>query len=464
MLPIKRIHFIGIGGVGMSAIAWVLLKKGIPVSGSDVQPNSLTARLEEIGAKIRFGHSPDNVKDAGLVVISSAIREDNPELVHARSLKIPIWHRSRMLADILAEGDGITIAGTHGKTTTTSMVSLMLEKAGLDPTILIGGDLPELGGNAKLGGGKYIVAEADESDGTFLLYHPRYTIITNVESDHLDYYRMPENVRKAFQKFLLGLPADGYAILCADDIGLRSILNINLSCNAVFYSTRFINADFYAGDITLSPGGSTFILYKQKEAMGEMYLSVPGHHNIQNALAAVALGHTLGVPLNIIKDALEGFHGVKRRFQVKGIYEGVTVIDDYAHHPTEVSTTLASAIALRESKKGRIIVVFQPHRYTRTQDFHAQFAQSFDTADIVVITEVYSAGEKPISGVSGKLIYDGLVKRSHPNVLYVPDMDDICDKLLSIIVPGDIIFTMGAGNISKVGEKLLQRLTLKQPV
>ncbi|MCX6999126.1 MAG: UDP-N-acetylmuramate--L-alanine ligase [Candidatus Sumerlaeota bacterium] len=464
MLPIKRIHFIGIGGVGMSAIAWVLLKKGIPVSGSDVQPNSLTARLEQIGAKIRFGHSPDNVKDAGLVVISSAIREDNPELVHARSLKIPIWHRSRMLADILAEGDGITIAGTHGKTTTTSMVSLMLEKAGLDPTILIGGDLPELGGNAKLGGGKYIVAEADESDGTFLLYHPRYTIITNVEPDHLDYYRMPENVRKAFQKFLLGLPADGYAILCADDIGLRSILNINLSCNAVFYSTRFINADFYAGDITLSPGGSNFILYKQKEAMGEMYLSIPGHHNIQNALAAVALGHTLGVPLNIIKDALEGFHGVKRRFQVKGIYEGVTVIDDYAHHPTEVSATLASAIALRESKKGRIIVVFQPHRYTRTQDFHAQFAQSFDTADIVVITEVYSAGEKPISGVSGKLIYDGLVKRSHPNVLYVPDMDDICDKLLSIIVPGDIVFTMGAGNISKVGERLLQRLTLKQPV
>jgi len=464
MLPIKRIHFIGIGGVGMSAIAWVLLKKGIPVSGSDVQPNSLTARLEQIGAKIRFGHSPDNVKDAGLVVISSAIREDNPELVHARSLKIPIWHRSHMLADILAEGDGITIAGTHGKTTTTSMVALMLEKAGLDPTILIGGDLPELGGNAKLGGGKYIVAEADESDGTFLLYHPRYTIITNVEPDHLDYYRMPENVRKAFQKFLLGLPADGYAILCADDIGLRSILNINLSCNAVFYSTRFINADFYAGDITLSPGGSTFILYKQKEAMGEMYLSIPGHHNIQNALAAVALGHTLGVPLNIIKDALEGFHGVKRRFQVKGIYEGVTVIDDYAHHPTEVSTTLASAIALRESKKGRIIVVFQPHRYTRTQDFHAQFAQSFDTADIVVITEVYSAGEKPISGVSGKLIYDGLVKRSHPNVLYVPDMDDICDKLLSIIVPGDIVFTMGAGNISKVGERLLQRLTLKQPV
>ena len=464
MLPIKRIHFIGIGGVGMSAIAWVLLKKGIPVSGSDVQPNSLTARLEQIGAKIRFGHSPDNVKDAGLVVISSAIREDNPELVHARSLKIPIWHRSRMLADILAEGDGITIAGTHGKTTTTSMVSLMLEKAGLDPTILIGGDLPELGGNAKLGGGKYIVAEADESDGTFLLYHPRYTIITNVEADHLDYYRMPENVRKAFQKFLLGLPADGYAILCADDIGLRSILNINLSCNAVFYSTRFINADFYAGDITLSPGGSTFILYKQKEAMGEMYLSIPGHHNIQNALAAVALGHTLGVPLNTVKDALEGFHGVKRRFQVKGIYEGVTVIDDYAHHPTEVSTTLASAIALRESKKGRIIVVFQPHRYTRTQDFHAQFAQSFDTADIVVITEVYSAGEKPISGVSGKLIYDGLVKRSHPNVLYVPDMDDICDKLLSIIVPGDIVFTMGAGNISKVGEKLLQSLTLKQPV
>lgn len=464
MLPIKRIHFIGIGGVGMSAIAWVLLKKGIPVSGSDVQPNSLTARLEEIGAKIRFGHSPDNVKDVGLVVISSAIREDNPELVHARSLKIPIWHRSRMLADILDEGDGITIAGTHGKTTTTSMVSLMLEKAGLDPTILIGGDLPELGGNAKLGGGKYIVAEADESDGTFLLYHPRYTIITNVEPDHLDYYKMPENVRKAFQKFLLGLPADGYAILCADDIGLRSILNVNLSCNAVFYSTRFINADFYAGDITLSPGGSTFILYKQKEAMGEMYLSVPGHHNIQNALAAVALGHTLGIPLNIIKEALEGFHGVKRRFQVKGIYEGITVIDDYAHHPTEVSTTLASAIALRESKNGRIIAVFQPHRYTRTQDFHAQFAQSFDTADIVVITEIYSAGEKPISGISGKLIYDGLVKRFHPNVLYVPDMDDICDKLLSIIVPGDIVFTMGAGNITKVGEKLLQSLTLKQPV
>ncbi|HRR98924.1 MAG TPA: UDP-N-acetylmuramate--L-alanine ligase [Candidatus Sumerlaeia bacterium] len=464
MLPLKRIHFIGIGGVGMSAVAWVILKKRIPISGSDVQPNIQTARLEKEGVPVYYGHSPENVKDAGLIVVSSAIHEDNPELVQARNLKIPIWHRSDMLEEILSEGESITVAGTHGKTSTASMAALVLERAGLDPTFIIGGDLNELGGNARLGAGKYIVAEADESDGTFLSYHPQYAIVTNVEPDHLDFYKTADNVKNAFQKHLSNVCDKGCAILCADDPGLLSILEKDLKCQVLFYSARFMTADFFAGEINLHANGSAFTVFKERQELGQVRLSVPGRHNIINALSVIALGDKLGLSLEQMTPALREFKGAKRRFQLKGTYDGITVIDDYAHHPTEVATTLASAIALRESKKGRIIAIFQPHRYTRTRDFHNEFAGAFKDADVVIITDIYPAGEKPISGVSGRMIYDGLVRNNHPNPIYVSNMDDICNTLISLIVPGDVIFTMGAGNIWKVGDRLLQRLTLAQPV
>jgi len=458
MLPLKRIHFVGIGGVGMSAIAWVLLKKGIPVSGSDLHSNPLTTRLEENGATIFYEHSPLNLEDVGLVVASSAIREDNPEIVHAGKLNIPIWHRSVMLAEILDEGEAITVAGTHGKTTTTSMISLLLRQAGLDPTVLIGGDLPDMGGNALLGSGTHIVAEADESDGTLLAYHPRYAVITNVDSDHLDFYKTEDAVRRLFHTFLSQIQPDGFAIVCADDPGVRFILNPPPSCGVCSYSILSSSADCFARDITLSPRGSSFSVFFQGLQLGSIALSVPGKHNVSNALAVVSLGQILGIDFDIVQKTLQMFKGVKRRFQNKGEAEGILVVDDYGHHPTEVASTLNGALPLAKKRGGRIVTVFQPHRFTRTQALAQDFARAFDDADVVLVTDVYSAGENPIEGVSGRLIYEALVNRGHPAAHYVENMDDICDKLLGMLLPADVVITMGAGNIWKVGEQLLQCL------
>jgi len=462
MLPLKRIHFVGIGGVGMSAIAWVLLKKGIPVSGSDIHPGPQTTRLEENGATIFYGHSPLNIEGVGLVVASSAIREDNPEIVCARKLHIQVWHRSAMLAEILDEGEAITVAGTHGKTTTTGMISLVLEMAGLDPTVLIGGDLPEMGGNSKLGLGTHIVAEADESDGTLLAYHPRYAVITNVDSDHLDFYKTSDAIRQLFRKFLRQIQPNGYAIVCADDPGVRSILNPLPSCGVCSYGILSPDADCQARDIALYPRGSRFSVFFKNQELGSLNLSVPGRHNVSNALAAACLGHILKIDFDKIQTALRVFKGAKRRFQKKGEAEGIMVVDDYGHHPTEVASTLEGALPLARERKGRIVIVFQPHRFTRTQALAPDFARAFDNADIVLVTDVYSAGEDPIDGVSGRLIHDAIVNRGHPDVYYVEKMEDVCDRLLGMLLPEDIVITMGAGNIWKVGENLLQ--CLERPI
>ena len=464
----KRIHFIGIGGVGMSAIAWVLLKKGIPVSGSDLNHTHRTSLLEKNGAHLFYEHNPSNLRDVGLVVISSAITEDNPELAAARRLGLPVLHRSTMLAEILEEGQAITVTGTHGKTTTTAMLSLIMEKGGLDPTVLIGGDLADIGGNAKLGQGPFVLAEADESDGTFLSYSPQYAILTNIELDHLDFYSSFKQLREAFRQFLENVDSNGYIVLCADDPGVRIVVEEfdremkaqgrNRSSGFCFYSLTSSTADFYAGEINLLPWGSTFNVYLQGRRLGRLKLPVPGRHNVSNALAALSLGHILGVEFEAMQHALAGFHGTGRRFQIKGEARGVMVIDDYAHHPTEVAITIHGALPLKTTREGRIITIFQPHRFSRTKALASEFAAAFDDSDIILVTDVYAAGEQPIPGVSGKLIFDALNKREHPGALYIPDMEDIPREISKLILPGDIVFTMGAGNIWSVGESLLKQL------
>jgi len=458
MFSLKRIHFVGIGGAGMSAIAWVLLQKKIPVSGSDLHPNHRIARLEQNGATIFYEHSPLNLKDVGLVVTSSAISEDNPEIAYARMLKLPIWHRSTMLAEILDEGDAITVAGTHGKTTTTAMLSLVLEHAELDPTILIGAELPELGGNAKLGTGSYIVAEADESDGSLLSYYPKHSIITNVESDHLDFYKTPEAIPKLFRRFLTQIQKDGYLICCIDNPGVRSVLDSEFSCGLCSYSLISSASDFFAGDIKLFPLGSAFSVYFEGRQLGKVKLSVPGKHNISNAMAALSLGHILGIDFSLMKEAIEQFKGTSRRFQFKGEVENIMVYDDYAHHPTEVAATINGALPLVKRQGGRLITVFQPHRFTRTKALYSDFAKAFDNSDIVIITDVYGAGETPIQGVSGELISKPLMRRGHPEVYYLPEKQQICQRLLDIVSPGDVVITMGAGNIGELGDTFIHCL------
>ncbi|MBN1902069.1 UDP-N-acetylmuramate--L-alanine ligase [Candidatus Sumerlaeota bacterium] len=458
MFQSKRVHFIGIGGAGMSAIAWVLLQKGIPVSGSDLYANSRTLRLEQNGARIFYSHDPDNLKDVGLVVFSSAITDDNPEIIQARRMKLPLWHRSAMLAELLEEGESIAVAGTHGKTTTTAMVSMILERAGENPTVLIGGEVTGWERNAKLGSGKYIVAEADESDGTLLSYFPTYAIITNVESDHLDFYKNYDAVKKLFDKFLNQAQEGGCAILCADDPGIRSITRLSTSRGRSFYSLIAPECEYFADDVVMFPGGSSFTFCVKGEKIGKVRLSIPGRHNVSNALASLALGHKLGVDFSSMKNALENFHGAKRRFQIKGEVDHVMIVDDYAHHPTEVASTLSGAIPLVNQRGGRLITVFQPHRFTRTQAFYREFSRAFDDSDIVIITDVYSAGEEPIEGVSGEMIYNSLIEKGRENAYYIPDIDNICDMLTPLLIPGDLVITMGAGNIWKIGETLLKNL------
>lgn len=458
MNSVKRIHLMGIGGVGMSGVAWILLEKGIPVSGSDIAPSPRTKRLEKKGAEIFYGHSPENLKNVGLVIISSAITEDNPELRAARKRKIQVWHRSNMLGEILSDGHGICVAGTHGKTTTSGMLSLILETADLDPTVLIGSEMDAFNGNAKFGCGGLIVAEADESDGSFLNYQPEYALITNLEAEHMSHYESEASLQKAFRDFLSQVKTSGSALLCADDPGLRNILDIEPPCRVAFYSLKIPLADYYGGEICLHPLSSTFNAYARGRKLGRVELPVPGKHNVSNAVAAIGMAHQLGVKFEHIRKGLSLFHGTRRRFQIKGRRNGITVIDDYAHHPTEVAATLRAALPLKASQKGRIITIFQPHRYSRTLEMAELFSGAFYDSDIVIITDVYAAGERPIEGVSGKNVFDALTMGGHPNVIYVPQLKDVPEKIEHLVVPGDIIFTMGAGDVWKTGESLLIRL------
>jgi UDP-N-acetylmuramate--alanine ligase len=450
---IKKIHFVGIGGIGMSGIAEILLNKGFEVSGSDLNLTEVTNRLEELGAKIYEGHSAENVKDADVLVYSSAVVPDNPEVRAAADRNIPIIKRAEMLAETMRMQYGIGIAGTHGKTTTTSMVGLTLTEGGIDPTIIVGGKLSGLGGtNARLGNGEFIVVEADEFDRTFLKLTPTIAAITTLEREHLDTYKDLDDIKTAFIEFANKVPFYGFVVICLDEPALQDIIPfIN---KTVFTYGTTAQADVRAIDIEFEGFSSKYtVIYKGKE-LGSVKLNIPGEHYVKNSLVAVTIGMELGIDFKVIKKALEKFKGVYRRFETK-YNNDVLVLDDYAHHPTESSATLAG---IRAAWDRRLVVVFQPHLYSRTKDFYQDFGRSFLNSDVFICTDIYPAREKPIEGVTGELIANITKKYGHKSVIYVPDKKDIPEKLMELKKKDDIIITMGAGDIWKYGENFVQRL------
>ncbi|MBP2662362.1 MAG: murC [Firmicutes bacterium] len=452
---LKRIHFVGIGGSGMSSIAKVLLEMGYTVSGSDAQQSAVTTKLAQSGAMVHIGHSYENIGDTQAVVVSTAIPVTNPEVKAAHDKGIPVYHRADVLAFLMSKRQGIAVAGAHGKTTTTSMIALMLERAGTDPTIVIGGELESIGGSAKLGHGPYLVAEADESDGSFLKFSPQIAIVTNIENDHMDYYKTMDNILRTFNEFLHKLaPAEGLAILCFDNSYVRNMAT-TLERSYVSYALEH-EADVTARNIKSDGPISVFDVYHQGNLLGTVKICVPGMHNVSNALAAVAVGIHAGLTFAQIVEGLGLFQGAKRRFQTKGRVNGVWVVDDYAHHPTEISTTLLGA---RQTEPKRLICVFQPHRYTRTNFLRKEFGTAFSHADLLILTDVYSAGEEPIPGVSGETIKDEIEQQTNQRVTYIPDKDKIARYLSEIVEPGDLVMTMGAGSIYQVGEELVEKLT-----
>ncbi|MBP2653091.1 MAG: UDP-N-acetylmuramate--L-alanine ligase [Firmicutes bacterium] len=454
---ITRIHFIGIGGAGMSAIAKILLQKGYTVTGSDITKSEAVHRLERFGAKVFIGHCRENIKDVEAIVVSTAITADNPEVVAARERGIKIFHRSDMVAMLMNEAQGIAVAGAHGKTTTTSIIALMLEKSGLDPTIIIGGDLDYLNGNAKWGQGKYLVAEADESDGSFIKLSPHIAVVTNIENDHMDHYGTMESILQAFKDFLEKLDSvTGLGILCFDNAYVRDIA-ANINRKFVSYAVDH-EAEYMARDITIRGTTTIYTVYHKETKLGTIELNVPGRHNVANSLAAVAVGMSVGLSFEQIAEGISMFRGVKRRFQTKGRVDGVWVVDDYAHHPTEIATTLQAA---RDVKPKRLICVFQPHRFTRTKLLIKEFGGAFGMADILILTDIYAAGENPIPGVSGELIKDEVERQSGKKAVYIQDRANIARYLTEIVESGDLVMTMGAGNIYLAGEELVEKLVEK---
>lgn len=450
---IKKIHFVGIGGIGMSGIAEILINQGFEVSGSDLHLTEVTRRLEELGAKIYEGHSAENVRDVDVLVYSSAVVPDNPEVRAAADRNIPIIKRAEMLAETMRMHYGIGIAGTHGKTTTTSMVGLTLTEGGIDPTIIVGGKLSGLGGtNARLGNGEFIVVEADEFDRTFLKLTPTIAAITTLEREHLDTYKDLDDIKTAFIEFANKVPFYGFVVICLDEPALQDIIPfIN---KTIFTYGTTAQADIRAIDIQFEGFSSKYtVIYKGKE-LGQIKLRIPGEHYVKNSLVAVTIGMELGIDFQIIKKALEKFAGVYRRFEVK-YKNDILVLDDYAHHPTETSATLAG---IRAAWDRRLIVVFQPHLYSRTKDFYQDFGRSFLNSDIFICTDIYPAREKPIEGVTGEMIANITKKYGHKNVIYVPDKKDVPKKLMELKKKDDIIVTMGAGDIWKYGEKFVELL------
>lgn len=454
MKPLGRVHFIGIGGAGMSAIAAVLLARGTEVTGSDLKESRNTAYLSGLGARIFIGHRPEHVEGADLVVVSSAVPERNRELRRARELGLPVLPRAAMLARIMEEGKGIAVAGTHGKTTTTSMVAMILAQSGMDPTYVVGGELNDVGSNAHAGAGEYVVAEADESDGSFLLLKPWYAIVTNVEVDHLDFFGDPDTVREYFARFVSLVPPHGIVVLGGDDAGARTLLGVSGAAEVTF--GRGEENDYLFRDLRLFAGGSAFRVFRRGEELGEVRLEIPGLHNVYNAMAAIALAHSLGVDFPSIAGALASFRGVRRRYQSVGEVGGVRIVDDYAHHPSEVISTLQAAALERE---GRLVCLFQPHRYSRTAALWRDFGRAFSHADLLILTDVYAAGEDPLPGVDGKLILNAVLEEEPAKqVVYVPRRSSLGEAALRFIRPGDLVLTMGAGDISLCAAEIARLL------
>lgn len=449
----KWIHMVGIGGAGMSGIARVLKEQGYKVSGSDLQCNGVSNRLKEIGIEINEGHSSSNVKEGvDLLVISSAIPKDNIEVQEAQKRQIPVIKRGQMLASIVNSQKGIAVAGAHGKTTTTSMLYMVLEECGVDPSFIAGGEIQGNLSNAKLGKGDYFVVEADESDASFLELQPYVAVVTNIENDHLDFYKSVDRIKKAFTQFLIQVNPAGFAVLYGDDPRIKEIVQ-KINTKTILYGEDE-NNDYYFTDWTPKGMGSCFELYNRSGHVGTVQLSVPGKHNAINATATVAAAMELGQDFEKICQALKKFAGAIRRFQVLGSVNGVTVVDDYAHHPTEIMATIDAAL---ETDHGRVVVVFQPHRYTRTQLLAEQFGQAFKKADVVFVTDVYSAGESPIPGVNGELVFDEALKAGC-QVRYIPCLKDVPRSLIGELKDKDLLITMGAGDVWKIGYDMVGKV------
>jgi len=455
----RHVHFVGIGGVGMSGIAEVLLHLGHTVSGSDITESEATRRLVRLGAVVTSGHRAEAVDpDTDVVVISSAVKYSNPEIVHARALKIPVIPRAEMLAELMRMKWGIAVAGTHGKTTTTSLVATVLSRARLDPTVVIGGRVHALGSNAQLGRGDLMVAEADESDGTFLLLSPAIAVVTNIDPEHLDYYGDMDRVRSAYLEFMNRVPFFGTTVACLDDVTIRSLLP-QVRKRVITYGTA-PDADYVARELSVCGMETRFLVEHGGTVLGELMVRLPGRHQALNALAAVAVGAELDVRFDTVRDALAEFGGIHRRFEVCGEAGGIMVVSDYGHHPAEIRATLAAA---REGFGRRLVVLFQPHRYTRTRDLFGAFLDAFDAADQLVLTDVYPAGEEPLEGVTSEVLYFALKRRGHLDVEFVSDYSMMASTVAPLLRPGDLVIVLGAGSIHEVGESLIRALSGSQP-
>ena len=446
-----RIHFVGIGGIGMSGIAELLLNLGYPVSGSDLKPTDITARLKGLGAVITEGHSADCVQGADFVVISSAVRPTNPEVLAARRLSIPVIPRAEMLAELMRLKYSIAVAGAHGKTTTTSIVAAVLASGGLDPTVVIGGKLMSAGTNAVLGKGDFIVAEADESDGSFLRYSPAIAVVTNIDREHLDFYPDLETIQRAFLQFIDRLPFYGLAVLCLDNEATQAILPRIQKRHTTYGMSP--QADFQIRDVAFEGRRSRFNVLLRGKPLGPFSLNLPGVHNVYNAAAGIAVGLELDIPVARIRAALDEIAGVQRRLEIKGEKNGVIVVDDYGHHPTEIKMTLEAAKACWPGR--RMVVVFQPHRYSRTRALFDEFARAFYQSDVLCVLPIYAAGEDHIEGVSGRALGDAIKAHGHKQVVCVDGLPAAVEFLKAALSPGDLLLTLGAGDVWKIGDRIL---------
>jgi UDP-N-acetylmuramate--alanine ligase len=449
-----KIHFVGIGGIGMSGIAEVLLNSGYVVTGSDLQESEVTRRLRSLGARVFVGHQEVNLAgNPSVVVISTAVKYSNPEVLEARRRHIPVIPRAEMLAELMRMKYGVAVAGSHGKTTTTSMIAAVLSTAGLDPTMVIGGRVHMLGTNAKMGEGEFLIAEADESDGSFLLLSPTIAVVTNIDKEHMDFHQTMERLNDSFLTFINQVPFYGLAVLCIDDANVHGLLPKAKKRFTTYGLSA--EADYSAQDLKMTAAGVEFTVLRHGKSLGRLHLNLPGRHSATNALAAVAVAHELEIPFTAVVEGLGAFTGIHRRFEIKGEPKGIMVVDDYGHHPTEIRATIG---AIRDSWKRPLTVIFQPHRFTRTRDLFDEFLTAFEGADRLVLTEIYPAGEDPIAGITGEALYQAIKRKGHLDVEFVPDKNHIVAQLAEKLNGGDIALTLGAGDIYKVGEALVEAL------
>jgi UDP-N-acetylmuramate--alanine ligase len=454
---VKKIHFIGIGGIGMSGIAEVLCNLGFEISGSDIKRSKNTDRLEELhGVKISEGHAAENVGDAQVVVYSSAVRDDNPEMVIARDRGVPVIPRAEMLAELMVlKPYAVAVSGTHGKTSTTSMVATILGHAGVDPTTVVGGVVESLGSNARVGNSDWFVTEADESDRSFLMLYPTIAVVTNIDKEHMESYKGMDDVVQCFTDFVNKVPFFGAAIICIDDPNVQLIIP-KIKRRRVTYGLT-AQADISGHNITYNESfGSTFTVWKGTKVLGEITLPVPGKHNVYNALAATAVALELEIPFGTIAEAFSNFKNANRRFQFKGEANGVTVVDDYGHHPTEILATLSAA--KNGSGGRRTVVVFQPHRFTRTQELFDEFALAFNNADVLFVLDIYAASEEPIEGITAEVLTDNIRKYGHKNVTYIGEIGTAAARVMPELQGGDLLITLGAGTVTRLSDEILAKL------